>query len=321
MLRALLVFAGLAALVLLGGCQRKGKVVIGVVPKSVNTIFWITVQAGAMAAGKDLDVEIEWNGPAVEAEFSRQIQILDSMITRRVDGIALAVGDRKALVQTVERAAAAGVPLVVFDSGVDTDKYVTYIATDNYAGGQMAAHTLAKLVGGRGAVAMMRNSPGSYSTMDRERGFLDVLGKEYPGMRVVAEQFGVADRAKSMTAMENILSAHPNLDGLFASAEPCSVGAALALKSRGLGGKVKFVAFDSSDAMIEDLKGGVMHAMVVQDPFRMGYEAVTTVVEKLRGKTPPRQIDLPATVVDLSNLDQPEIRKLVFPDIKPYVGG
>src|SRR6202011_4622236 len=124
------------------------------------------------------------------------------------------------------------------------------------------------------------------STMDRERGFDDALKSEFPEIQIVARQYGLSDRAKAMTAAENILTAHPDLNGVFASSEPSSVGAALALKSRGLSGKVKFVAFDSTDSMIEDLKGGTIDAMVVQDPFQMGFQSVKTLVDKLNGSTP-----------------------------------
>jgi ribose transport system substrate-binding protein len=155
--------------------------------------------------------------------------------------------------------------------------------------------------------------------MERERGFDGAMAKEFPDIRVVARQFGMSDRAKSVAAAENILTAHPDLDGIFASTEPSSSGASLALKARGLAGKVKFVAFDTSDAMIEDMKTGVIHATVVQDPFRIGYEAVRTLVDKLHGKIPPKRIDLGGTVVSLENLQTTEIQQLLRPDINKYL--
>ena len=306
-------FVAAAALVLLavscGGSRQK---TIAVVPKATSHLFWISVQRGAMAAGKKLDVNVLWNGPAQETEYDRQIQILDSMIARHVDGIAVAAAERKALVQSIDRAASVGIPLTVFDSGVDTTNYLTFIATDNSEAGRMGARELAKLLNGKGSIAILMHTPGSQSTMDRESGFEEVIKKEYPGIQVVARQYGQSDRSKAMAAMENILTAHPALDGLFASSEPSSVGAALAIKSRGLGGKVKFVAFDSSEGMIEDLKAGVIHAMVVQDPFKMGFEAVQSLVDKLHGKTPPKRMDLPAHVIEKQDLDKPEVKELLF---------
>jgi ribose transport system substrate-binding protein len=196
---------------------------------------------------------------------------------------------------------------------------MTYIATNNFQGGQMAARQLAALLKGKGKVAMLMNAPGSKSTLDREAGFEDVLRKEFPAIQVVARQFSMSDRAKGMAVAENFLTAQPDLDGMFASSEPSSVGAALALKSRGLAGKVKLVAFDASDDLVQDLKDGSIDALIAQDPFRMGYDAVKSLVDKLKGGSPPKVIDLSATVVTKSDLDKPEIKALLFPDVKKYL--
>lgn len=308
-----------ALLLSAAACNRNHKKIVAVIPKATSHLFWVSVQAGALAAGEKYGVDVQWNGPAQETEYDRQIQIVDSMLARRVDGLAVAATERKALVRSIDRAAELGIPVTVFDSGVDTDKYMTFLATDNYAAGKIAAHELARLMNGKGTAAVVMNAPGSASTMDRERGFDEVMQAEFPNIHIVARQYGMSDRSKSMTATENFLTAHPDLNGIFASAEPGSVGAALALKSRGLAGKVKFVAFDASDTMIEDLKSGVIDAMVVQDPFKMGFEAVETLVQKLNGQTPPRKIDLPAHLVRREDLDQPEIHALLFPDVKKYI--
>jgi ribose transport system substrate-binding protein len=309
----------LACLAILPGCQKQEKKVIAVIPKGTSHLFWLSVQAGALSAGKEFGVDVQWNGPASETEYPRQIQIMDSFISRRVDGIALAAAERKALVGAVDRAAAAGIPVTVFDSGLDSDNFMTFLATDNLEAGRMAARSLGRMLDGKGKVAMVMHAPGSASTMDRERGFEEAMKAEFPGIRIVASQFGLSDRSKAMAVTENILTAHPDLNGVFASSEPSSMGASLALKARGLGGKVKQVAFDSSDAMIEDLKAGVISAMVVQDPFRMGHDAVQTLVDKLNGKTPPKRVDLSARVVTQDDLDNPEVKRLLFPDLKKYL--
>ena len=314
--------AFLALLVLtaaLTACRSGRKKVIAVMPKATSHIFWVAVQGGAMAAGRDCGVEVLWNGPATETEYSRQIQIVDSMIARRVDGLAVAAAERKALVQAVDRAVAAGIPVTIFDSGLDSDNYMTFVATNNYEAGQLGARTLAGLLGGQGKVAVVMHAPGSYSTMERERGFEDVVASEYPQIRIVARQFGLSDRAKAMAAAENILTAHPDIDGLFASTEPSSSGAALVLKARGLAGKVKFVAFDFSDSLIEDLKGGTIHAMVIQDPFRIGYEAVRTLADRLRGKQPPKRMDLSAKVISVRDLDDPGIQRIIRPSLDQHL--
>lgn len=304
---------------LLAGCQKSEKKVIAVVPKATSHLFWLSVQAGAMAAGEEFGVQVEWNGAASETDFTRQIQILDSFVSRRVDGIAVAPTERKVLLSSLDRAAAAGIPVTVFDSGIDSENYMSFLATNNYEGGQMAARSLGRLLEGKGNVAVLMHTPGSGSTMDRERGFTDALQAEFPGIKIVASQYGQSDRSKAMAAAENILTAHPGLNGIFASSEPSSVGAALAIKSRGLVGKVRLLAFDSSDGMIEDLKAGVIDAMVVQDPFRMGHDAVKTIVDKLNGQTPPKRIDLSARVVTRADLEKTEVQRLLHPDLKRWV--
>lgn len=308
-----------AAMLLAAGCNQSKKKVIAVIPKGTSHLFWVSVQAGALSAGKEFNVDIEWNGPAAETDYTRQIQIVDSYIARHVDGMVLAAGEKKALVAPMERAIAAGIPVTIFDSGLESDKYMTFLATNNYEGGQMAARTLAKLLNEKGKVAMVAHEPGSQSTMDRERGFEEAIKQSFPGIQIVATQFGHSDRSKAMGATENILTAHPELDGIFASSEPSSVGASQALKSRKLGGKVKLVAFDSSDGLIEDLQAGVIDAMVVQDPFRMGHDAVKTIVDKWNGNTPPKRIDLSARVVTKADLEKPEIKELLYPDVGKYL--
>jgi ribose transport system substrate-binding protein len=310
-----MIAAVFAALLLLTACGAPQSRTIAVVPKSNSHMFWQTTRAGALAAGREFGVEILWNGPASETDYSRQIQIVDAMIARRVDGIAVAASDRNALNASLDRAAAAGIPVTVFDSGVDSTSYMTFVATNNYEAGKMAARKLAELLGGKGTIAVVQHTPGSYSSMERERGFDDALAAEFPAIRVAARQFGMSDRAKAMAVAENIVTAHPRLDGIFASAEPSSVGAALALKSRGLAGKIRFVAFDAAEAIVDDLKGGAIDALVAQDPFRIGYEAVRTLVDRLNGKTPPKLIDLNARVVTRADLDNPDVRALLFPPI------
>jgi ribose transport system substrate-binding protein len=309
-------WALVAAAVFLWSCHGSGRKRLAVVPKANSHAFWVSVHAGATAAGQKFDVDILWNGPSLETEYDRQMQIVDSMLTQHLDGLAVAAAERHVLNRSLERAAKLGIPVTVFDSAVDSTQYMTFVATDNYAAGQLAARDMARLLGGRGPVAMLMNAPGSASTTDRERGFEDVLRSQFPNMPIVARQFSMSDRSKGRAAAENILTAHPDLGGIFASSEPSSTGTALALKSRGLAGKVKFIAFDSTDDMIQDLKAGVIDALVVQDPFQMGFQAVKTLVDKLHGETPPKRIDMPARVVHKADLDQPEIHQLLYPDLQ-----
>ncbi|HEY3742431.1 MAG TPA: substrate-binding domain-containing protein [Bryobacteraceae bacterium] len=291
----------LVGLTLTAACQRSKKRVIAVIPKGTAHLFWVSVHEGADDAGKQFGVDILWNGPAVETDFGRQLEILDSMINRRVDGIVVAASDKKVLNQSLKRAKELGIPVTVFDSGVDSDDYVSFVATNNFEAGQMGARKLAELLNGKGKIAIVMNAPGSASTMDRERGFTETIEKEFPGISIVGTQFGMSDRAKAMAVAENLLTAHPDLNGMFSSSEPMTVGTSQALKAHGMAGKIKFVGFDSSEGLIDDMKAGVIDALVVQDPHKIGFEAVKTIVDKLNGKTPPHRMDLGAKVITKAN--------------------
>lgn len=308
----------LLALPLAAACKRGGKKRVAVIPKSVAHIFWVSVEAGARAAGKEAGVEILWNGPALESDFPRQIQIVDSMVAQRVDGIAIAAAERQALVAAIERASDAGIPVVIFDSGADTEKYLSFIATDNVQAGRLGARKMGELLGGKGKVAMILHAPGSFSTMDREKGFKQVRDAEFPGLEVVVEQFAMGDQAKARSIVENALSAHSGLQGVFCSTEPAATGAMLALEARGLAGKVRMVTVDSSENLIEQMKQDKVHALVVQDPFGMGHRAVMSIVSRLKGATPPRRVDMEPHVVTKGDLDKPEVMKLLKPDIEKY---
>ena len=313
-MRAKLGLAG--ALILLAACQRSHQRVIAVIPKATSHLFWIAVENGARAAALDSKVEMLWNGPPSETDYARQIQIVDSMIARRVDGMVVAATERQALVGPISRAMAAGIPVTVFDSGIEGDNYTSFVATNNYEGGAMAAREMVRLAGATGKVALLMNAPGSTSTMDRERGFEETLAKEAPGLVIAARQYGLSDRGKARAAAENMLTAHPDLRGMFCSSEPSAVGGALAVKARNLSGKLQLVTFDSSADLVEDLKGGTIQAMVVQDPFRMGYDAVKSVVDKIDGKAVAKRIDLSARLVRRDDLDKPDVIKLLTPEKK-----
>ena len=156
--------------------------------------------------------------------------------------------------------------------------------------------------------------PGGTSTVLREQGFADTLAKEFPKIRIVAQQFGMADPARSRAAAENILTGHPALAGMFASSEASSIGAIHAIRTRNLSGKIKLVTFDSSEDHLQGLRDGTIDVMLVQDPFRLGYEAVKSLAVKLSGKAPARRLDLPARAIVKADLEKPEVRALLSPD-------
>jgi ribose transport system substrate-binding protein len=296
-----------------GACRRATRRVIGVAPKGTNSIFWQAVQAGVNAAGRDFDVEIVWNGPPTETEYARQIQIVEAMINRGVDGIVLSPTQSTALVAVVERAASLRIPVTIFDSGIDTDRYVSYVATNNRAAGALGADTIAELLGDKGQVAMVRHAPGSDSTDNRERGFQEHLSKQHSGITIVAEQYCMSDRARALTVSENMLNANPDLQAFFCSSEAATIGAAQVVRTRSLLGKLRLVGFDASSTLQQDLKDGVIDALVVQDPYQIGYVGVKTIVQHLNGETPDKNIEMPARVVRAADLADPEIQKLLNP--------
>ena len=302
-----------AALAVLGACGRSSKKVIGVIPKATSHMFFASVHAGVDQAAKDLKVDVLWNGPQNETDFARQIEIVDSMIAQQVSAIAISATDERALVAPLERAIKAGIPVTIFDSGVNIDDYVSFIATGNFEAGCTAARTLAGFMDGAREAAMVMQKPGGTSTVLREQGFEQTIAKEFPQLEIVARQYCMADAARSRSVAEDILAAHPNLGGIFASSEAASLGSIQAIRGRGLSGKVKLVTFDFSKTHVEALRDGTINAMIVQDPFRLGYEAVRSLYRKLNGETPPKHQDMPARVILKADLDKPEIQKLVQP--------
>lgn len=306
------------ALLSLVNCTRDTKPIVGVVPKGANHIFWQSVHAGAIKAADEFGMVVEWNAPPTEIDTSRQIEIVESMVNRRLAGISVAPVDRGALVSVIERASSLGVPVAIFDSDVDTPKRLTYVATNNEEAGRIAARRLGEILGGKGKVAVIGFKPGSASTMQRESGFADEMKKVHPGVEIVAVLFGNADRAKAMAVTENVLTAHQDLDGLYADNESSTAGALQALKSRN-NRTIKLVAMDASDQIVEDMKAGWIDSLVVQNPFKMGYEAVKAIGLKLRGEQPPALMDSGVALIKPDQLDQPTVQELLFPDIQRYL--
>ncbi len=313
---ALLFFVLIAVVTLPSACKRRDSDApktrtIAVIPKGVTNFFWQGVKAGAEAAGQESGVRIYWKGPAVENDVSSQINVVEDAITSRVDGIAIAPAHRDSLIAVVERAQREGIPVTIFDSGIGTENYVSYVSTDNLQGGVMAAERMGEKLGGKGKVAVLGLKAGSVSTDERERGFQDTIKQKFPGIQIVAFQYGEGNRSISIDRATDILTAHPELNGFFSSNEPSSVGAAQAVKQKGLAGKVVLVGFDSSPNLIEDLKAGAIDSLIIQNPYRMGYDGVKSLVDKLNGKTPKRRIDTGVRSVTKENLSSPEIQQLL----------
>jgi ribose transport system substrate-binding protein len=316
----------LSAALLLASCGPKAadrpgpgeerRLSIAVIPKGTTHEFWKSIRAGAEQAGREAGVETIWKGPQKEDDRSQQITVVEDFISRGVDGIVLAPLDDRALMRPVRDAVREGIPVVVIDSGLQGDDYVSYVATDNYRGGVLAAHRLGGLLGGRGRIFLIRYQEGSASTMLREAGFLDTVRKEFPDLvLLVQDQYAGATTETAFQLAENLISRFPDVEGIFAPNESSTFGALRALQSSGLAGRVKFVGFDSSPKLIQGLRDGHLHGLVLQNPMKMGYLGVKTIVAHLRGEQVEKVIDTGVTVATAENMDDPEIKSLLEPDL------
>lgn len=287
------------------------KYTIAVVPKSVGLFYWGTVHAGAEAAAKALGVNIIWKGTETETDVSGQVNILQDFITKHVNGIAFAATDAHGLVGTARSATRAKIPVVNIDSGL-SPQTPPLVATDNIAAAGKAADILAQQIGGSGDVALLPFVPSAATSIQRQQGFEKEL-KKYPNIHLVAVQYDQSDINTALSEMENILTSHPNLKGVFAANEPGVIGTVHALLERQLVGKVKVVGFDNAPDEVSALSQGQVSALIVQNPFKIGYQGVAEVVDLLKHKTVPHSLDTGAIVATKANMNQPAIHKLLVP--------
>lgn len=300
---------------------------IAVVPKGTTHEFWKAVNAGAFKARDELrargrPIEVIWKGPLKEDDRDQQVQTVENFMTRRVRGIVLAPLDSQALARPVASAVQAGIPVVIIDSDLKSDRQVSFVATDNVKGGVMAARRLGALLGGKGNVILLRYAVGSASTEQREAGFLDTLKADFPGIRIIsADQHAGATRESAYQVAQNLLNRFGHeVNGVFAPNETSTTAMTKALRDRGLaGGQVKMVGFDAGSLEIADLRSGDLQGLVVQDPLRMGYLGVMTLVDHLDGKPVPKRVETAVTLVTRESMDEPAIRDLLHPPLDRYL--
>jgi ribose transport system substrate-binding protein len=324
-------FGVLAAALCIAACSKSGSrqtgLTIAVIPKGTTHEFWKSIHAGAVQASQELTaqgepVTIIWKGPLREDDREQQVQVVEGFLSQGVQGIVLAPLDDRALVRPVEEARRAGVPTVIIDSDLQTDSTVSFVATDNYKGGQMAADRLGSLLGGKGSVLLLRYAEGSASTAARERGFLEQVNAKYPGIRVVsADQYAGPTRETAKRASENLLNRFgTGLQGIFTPNESSTIGMLLALQDIGLAGKVRFVGFDASAILLDAIKARQLDGIVVQNPMRMGYLGVKTMADYLHGRPVERRIDTGVILVTGANIDSTATQEVIHPPIARYLG-
>jgi len=321
----------LSLILLCSACAPKGTgpqpdtLTIAVIPKGTSHLFWQSVHAGAQKAATELGVSIVWRGPLREDDRDSQVSEVEGFVSRGISGIVLAPLDESALVTPVSNAVRNKIPIVIFDSGLKGEDYVSFVATDNLKGGRLAGEHLAGLLNGKGKVAMLRYAEGSNSTSLREQGFVDAM-KENPGIEVVSSnQYGGADVEGAYKKSETLLSRFKNsdgsqvIDGVFCPNESTTIGMLRALEDNSRAGKVRFVGFDSSGILVKGLRDGHIDGLVLQDPMKMGYLGVKTIVAHIHGENVDKRIDTGVALVTRENFEQPAMKDLLEPDLTKWL--
>ena len=326
-LRTLGVIAVLCIVGVLASCNRQepGDTVvaesrpqIAVIPKGTAFTFWKAVHAGAKSAADELNVEIIWTGPNDEGDRRQQIQVVQNFISRGVDAIVLAPTDEVALARPVETAVARGIPVVIIDSNLKSDVQSSFVATDNREGGRMAARRLAEVMGAKGNAILLRYSEGNASNDQREEGFLEELAAKYPEIKVISSnQYAGTTKESAFQASQNLLNRFGDeVNGIFCPNEPVAFGMLRALETSKRAGKVKFVAFDAGESLVEGLRDGSIHGLVAQDPFNMGYLGVKGAVAVLKGEPVEKRIPTRVVTITPENLQSEEIQALISPEVE-----
>ncbi|MEO6238670.1 MAG: substrate-binding domain-containing protein [Vicinamibacterales bacterium] len=307
------------------GPDKPGTLTIAVIPKGTSHAFWQSIHAGAERAAQELGITVVWRGPLREDDRDSQVTELENAVARGVNGIAIAPLDDAALAGPVSSAMKRGVPVVIFDSGLKGDDYVSFVATDNDKGGRLAGEHMAKLLNGTGRVFLLRYAEGHDSTTRREEGFLAAI-KANPGIQMVSEnQFGGADVEEAYKKAESVLSTLKKWDGsldvegVFCPNESSSFAMLRVLQDNGWAGKVRFIGFDASDNLVKGLRDKNIDGLIVQDPVKMGYLGVKTLVAHIKGERVERRIDTGVRLVTPDDMDKPEVKELLQPDLKKWL--
>jgi ribose transport system substrate-binding protein len=305
--------------------NTKKKLTIAVIPKGTTHEFWKSIHAGSNKAASELtaqgtDVEVIWKGPLREDDREQQIQVVEGFAAQGVSGI-LAPLDNRALVRPVSDAGRAGVPTVIIDSGLESNDFVSFVATDNRKGGSLAAERMGQLLNGKGKVLVLRYAEGSASTTEREEGFIETIKQKFPDIELVStDQYAGATRDTAKRASENLLNKFADVvQGIFTPNESSTVGMLLALEDIGKAGKISFVGFDTAQNLIDALNKNELHGIVAQNPFNMGYLGVRTMVDKLLGKPVEKKIDTGVMLVTKENMQTPEVQALLHPPLDQYL--
>ena len=298
------------------GAGPRKELRLAVIPMGTTHEFWKAIHAGAQTAADELRVRIVWKGPLKEDDRNEQVQIVETMIAAGVDAIVLTPMDDRALVPPVAEAKRAGIPTIIFNSALTGDDYVAYISTDNRKGGRLAGEYIGSLLKGRGNLILIRVIESVEGGRQREDGFLEAVKAGFPGITILSDnQYAGITTETAYQTTENLLSRFPDVDAIFTPNESTTFGCLRALEDRGLAGKIIHVGFDSSKKLIEALEKRELRGLVLQDPFRMGYDSVKTAVAHLKGEPYEKYVDTGVVLATPDNMNEPAIQKLLSPDL------
>lgn len=309
--RMLLGAIGAMALAMPGATAFAQETYIPLVSKGFQHQFWQAVKAGADKAAKEFDVRITFEGPDNETMVDRQIDMLSAALANNPAAIGFAALDSQAAIPLLRQAKEKNIPVVAFDSGVDSDIPVTTATTDNIAAAALAADKMAELIGGKGKVAVVAHDQTSRTGIDRRDGFVNRIAEAYPDIEVVSVQYGGGDQLKSTEVAKAIMTANPDLDGMFGTNEGSAIGVVNAVREMGAK-ELVIIGYDSGKAQKDAVRSGLMAGAITQNPIGIGYETVKAAVAAIKGESVPEVIDTGFYYYDASNMDDPEIAAVLY---------
>ncbi len=288
------------------------EVYIAVISKGFQHQFWQAVEAGTEKAAQEFGVTVTFEGPETEAMVDKQVEMVQAALDKKPAALCLAALDTQALIPMLERAKAEGIPVVGFDSGVDSDIPIATAATDNLAAAALAADKMAELIGGEGQVAVIVHDQTSRTGIDRRDGFVNRMEAEYPNIEIVDIQYGGGDQLKSTDLAKAIIQAHPDLKGFFGANEGSIIGVLNAVTEMNKVGEIVVIGYDSGKQQIDAIKSGLEAGAITQDPIGIGYKCVEAAVKALNGESVPVMIDTGFHWYDASNVDSDTIKPLLY---------
>jgi ribose transport system substrate-binding protein len=289
-----------------------GDLYVPLISKGFQHQFWQAVKMGAENAAKDYNVRITFEGPENESQVDKQVEMLQAALDKKPRAVGLAALDSKAVIPLLEKAKAANIPVIGFDSGVDSDIPVTTAATDNLAAAGAAADKMAELIGGSGEVAVIVHDQTSRTGIDRRDGFLNRMKSAHPQVQVVDVQYGGGDQLKSTDLAKAMIQAHPNLKGFFGANEGSIIGVLNGVKEMNRENKLVVIGYDAGKQQLDAVRSGVESGAITQDPIGIGYKSVEAAVKAIKGEQLPKTIDTGFHWYDKANIEAPDIKALLY---------